>query len=257
LVNRVATLYKYDEDYQDHDDLITYNPKKDRRRSKKTLTGGALVPKPIQPITENQKLTFEQYYQDSNLLLHGVAGTGKTFISLYLALNEVIINREKSNVIIVRSVVPTRDMGFLPGNEKEKTKVYEQPYQAICTELFGRSDSYEILKAKKTIKFISTSFIRGITLNNSIVIVDECQNMTFHELDSVITRIGENSKIVFCGDFKQTDLIKSDDKNGVKTFMSLLDKLSSFRHVEFKEEDIVRSGLVKEYIIAKDKMGLT
>lgn len=242
--------YNEEDNYGQH-----CTPRKEKKKGPQT-SNGALHPYPITPKTANQSKTFDMYHKGNNMLLHGVAGTGKTFISLYLALNEVLVEREKKQIVIVRSVVPTRDMGFLPGNQKEKTKVYEQPYQAICTELFGRGDSYELLKAKNTIQFISTSFIRGVTLNDSIVIVDECQNMTFHELDSVITRLGENSRVVFCGDFRQSDLGKYEDRNGVKDFMKVLDKISSFRHVEFREEDIVRSGLVKDYIIAKDSLGI-
>ena len=158
--------------------------------------------KKIEPLTENQKISFEQYHNGKNLMLHGIAGTGKSFISVYLALNEIMNeNKNYNKIIIVRSVVPTRDMGFLPGNSKEKTKVYEAPYYAICGELFGRGDAYEILKQKGLVDFISTSFIRGITLNNCIIIVDEIANMTLHELDSIITRVGKNCKIIFSGDF--------------------------------------------------------
>lgn len=210
----------------------------------------------IEPLTDNQRIIFESYEQGKNVLLHGLAGTGKTFISLYLALNEVISkNSTYKKVIIIRSIVPTRDIGFLPGNNKEKTKVYEGPYYAICNELFDRGDSYEILKTKGVIDFMSTSFIRGITINDAIVIADEINNMTFHELDSVITRIGNNCKLLLCGDFRQSDLPKQSEKQGLTSFMHILSKMGSFDYVEFNEEDIVRSGLVKEYIIAKDKLG--
>jgi phosphate starvation-inducible protein PhoH len=210
----------------------------------------------VTPLTENQRLTFESYNNDKNILLHGLAGTGKTFISMYLALNEILSkNSVYKKLIIIRSIVPTRDIGFLPGNTKEKTKVYEGPYYAICTELFGRGDSYEILKTKGVIDFMSTSFIRGMTLTDSIVIVDEINNLTFHELDTVITRLGNNCKLLLCGDFRQSDLTKQSDRKGLTSFMSILSRMDSFDYVEFSEEDIVRSGLVKEYIIAKDKLG--
>lgn len=210
----------------------------------------------VTPLTENQKTTFASYNKDKNILLHGLAGTGKTFISMYLALNEILSKGSPYNkLIIVRSIVPTRDIGFLPGNTKEKTKVYEGPYYAICTELFGRGDSYELLKTKGIIDFMSTSFIRGMTLNDSIIIVDEINNMTFHELDSVITRIGRNCKLLMCGDFRQSDLTKQSERQGLSSFMSILTRMGSFDYVEFSEDDIVRSGLVKEYILAKDKLG--
>lgn len=212
--------------------------------------------KHFEPLTENQAKTFKAYNKNKNVLLHGLAGTGKTFISLYLALKEVLSkNSPYKKVVIIRSVVPTRDMGFLPGNTKEKTKAYEGPYYAICAELFGRSDSYEILKTKGVVEFISTSFIRGLTISNAIIIVDEINNMTFHELDSVITRMGHNCKLMMCGDFRQSDLPKQAEREGLIQFMKILGRMGCFEYVEFTEDDIVRSGLVKEYIIAKDRLG--
>ena len=212
----------------------------------------------IDPLTANQSKAFDSFDDGKNLLLHGIAGTGKTFISMYLALNEVMNPLSGYNkVIIVRSVVPTRDMGFLPGNHKDKAKVYEAPYYIIANELFGRGDAYEILKQKTLVEFISTSFIRGTTLNDAIVVVDEIGNMTLHELDSVITRIGKNCRVVFSGDFKQSDLTREQEKNGLKDFIRILDRMKSFDYIEFDENDIVRSGLVKEYIIAKDRLKIT
>lgn len=214
--------------------------------------------KHISPLTENQKLSFQAYEQGKNLMLHGIAGTGKTFISLYLALKQVLDEGNNyKKVVIVRSVVPTRDMGFLPGNSKEKAKVYEAPYYAICAELFERGDSYEYLKQKGIVEFISTSFIRGLTLNDCIIIVDEMSNCTLHELDSVITRIGRNCKIIFCGDFRQSDFIKDNEKHGLHDFMQIVRKMKSFTFVDFQENDIVRSSLVRDYIIQKDRLGIT
>lgn len=207
----------------------------------------------IEPRTENQAKVFDAFDDKNNILLHGVAGTGKTFISLYLALDDVFNGDDmKRSVTVVRSVVPTRDMGFLPGKESEKTAVYEQPYQAICKELTGRGDGYEVLKQRGVIKFTTTSYLRGLTLDNTIIVVDECQNMTFHELDSIITRVGENTRIIFCGDFRQTDLNKPYDQSGIKEFMNILGRMNGVNSVEFDYGDIVRSGLVKEYIMAKD-----
>jgi len=213
--------------------------------------------KNFDPLTQNQKITFDSFNQGKNLLLHGIAGTGKSFISLYLSLKQILAgNSPYMKVIIVRSVVPTRDMGFLPGNTKEKAKVYEAPYQAICTELFGRSDAYEYLKSKGVIEFISTSFIRGVTLNDCIIVVDEIANCTLHELDSVITRVGKNCKIVMCGDFRQSDFIREHEKNGLFDFMKIIQRMKSFTFVDFNENDIVRSAMVKEYIIAKTRLGI-
>jgi len=213
--------------------------------------------KEIIPKTDNQSKAFEYFDSGKHLLLHGTAGTGKSFISLYLALEAVLSSSiAQKKVVIVRSVVPTRDMGFLPGNAKEKSKVYEAPYYAICNELFGRGDAYDILKSKNTVEFITTSFIRGTTFNNAFIVVDEVNNMSGHELDSIITRVGKDCRIIFCGDMRQSDLTKDQERSGLKDFIRVLNKMTSFAHVEFTAEDIVRSSIVKQYIIARDSLGI-
>jgi len=206
----------------------------------------------IKPLTDNQRGFFEGYDNSQIMLLHGVAGTGKTYIALYHALEEVLDKSSSYNkVVIVRSAVPSRDIGHLPGDEKEKTEVYTEPYIEICADLFERPDAYQRLTEQKSLQFLITSFVRGITLNNSIIIVDECQNMTDMELNSIITRIGDRSKVIFCGDFRQTDLYKKTDMSGLKKFMTIADMMPSFRTFEFGVDDIVRSEIVKEYIIAR------
>lgn len=214
--------------------------------------------KPIIPKTFAQEQTFQAYDAGDHLLLHGMAGTGKTFISFYLALDEIFGDPETryNDITVIRSVVPTRDIGFLPGKEEEKIGVYEEPYKAISNELFGRGDAYDILKQKGLINFMCTSFVRGLTLNDTIVIVDEVNNMTFHELDSLITRLGENCRLILCGDFRQSDLHKHSERAGLINFMKIIDHLSGFEHIEFTQNDIVRSRLVKEYIIARENLGL-
>ena len=210
----------------------------------------------INPLTKAQSLTFEAF-QDSHLLLHGMAGTGKTFISLYLAIDEVMQQDSPyKKIYLIRSTVPTRDQGFLPGSVKEKMKVYEEPYYGICSELFGRGDAYEILKQKNLIEFMSTSFVRGTTFNDAIVILDEFSNATFHELCSIITRVGRSTKIIFCGDVRQSDLINSNDRNGALNFMKILNEMPSINSVQFDIEDIVRSGLVKEFLITQERLKL-
>ena len=184
-------------------------------------------------------------------MLHGAAGTGKTFVSVYKALEQVMNHSSVyDKVVIVRSVVPSREIGHLPGDEKEKTDVYLAPYKAICKELFDTDQAYERLVEQKNIEFLITSFVRGITIDKAIIIVDECQNMNFQELSSVITRVGEGSRIMFCGDFKQTDLNKKHDQSGLKDFVQIINRMPSFRNIEFDVEDIVRSNLVKEFIVA-------
>ena len=155
-------------------------------------------------------------------------------------------------LVIIRSAVPTRDIGFLPGTEKEKASVYEEPYKDIANDLFGRGDAYEILKQKNLVEFMTTSFIRGITLKHAVILIDECQNMSFHELDSIITRIGQGCRVIFCGDFRQADL----KQNGMQDFMKILKRMGDFDFIEFEVEDIVRSEFVKNYIIAKNELNL-
>ena len=214
-------------------------------------------PKRISPLTENQKRTFESYDQDKHLVLHGVAGTGKSFISLYLAYDELLAKKSQyDKIVILRSVVPSRDIGFLPGSIQEKIEVYEEPYKIITDQLFGRGDAYGILKRKGQLEFLTTSFLRGTTLNNCIVIVDEFQNCNFAELDTIITRIGTNSKVIFCGDYRQSDLDKMREREGMQQFLSILERMREFDFVEFTARDIVRSGLCKQYILAKIDAGL-
>ena len=206
----------------------------------------------IEPKTEKQQICFEQFSRNKNFCLHGMAGTGKTFIAMYLSLNEILSKSSKARrIIIIRSVVPTRDIGFLPGSIDEKTNVYELPYTNICGELFFDKNSYDDLKMAGKIEFATTSFVRGLTFENAIIIVDECQNMTFHELDSIITRAGNNCRLFFCGDFNQSDLGR---KSGIVEFMDILYKMKSFCMIEFDQDDIVRSGLVREYILAKNDL---
>ena len=214
----------------------------------KTLAGSGLSLAEIEPLTKNQLIAFES---DKNLLLHGIAGTGKTFISCYLAFDDMV-KGVYNNLVIIRSAVPTRDIGFLPGSEKEKASVYEEPYKEIALELFQRGDAYEILKTKGLVHFMTTSFVRGITLKETVIIIDECQNMTFHELDSIITRVGTNCRVIFCGDFRQSDL----KSNGLESFMEILKNMGSFDFIDFEIKDIVRSEFVKDYIIAKTELGL-
>jgi phosphate starvation-inducible protein PhoH len=214
----------------------------------KTLAGANLDLQQIDPLTQNQLKAFES---EKNLVLHGVAGTGKTFISCYLAFDDMI-KQEYQKLVIIRSAVSTRDIGFLPGNEKEKAHVYEEPYKDICIELFQRGDAYEILKTKGLVHFMTTSFVRGVTLRNATILIDECQNMTFHELDSIITRVGQGCRVIFCGDFRQSDL----RTNGLKDFIRILKAMDSFDLVDFEIQDIVRSNFVKSYITAKTELGL-
>lgn len=209
----------------------------------------------IEPLTENQRASFEAYMSGKNLLLHGCAASGKTFCGLYLALRDILSGDSKAEkVIIVRSIVPTRDVGFLPGTLAEKMAVYEMPYKAIVNELFCRGDAYDTLKSKGLIEFMSTSFIRGITISNAIIVVDECQNQNFGELQSVITRVGKNCRVIFSGDVEQQDTMKPNEIDGIDDFMDILEIMPSFACVEFTSKDILRSQFVKEYFEAKEKL---
>ena len=217
----------------------------------------------ITPITDNQKVVFSTWKKGLNQFLFGAAGTGKTFISLYLALQEIMdLKKPADKVILVRSLIPTREIGFLPGDEEDKAALYQVPYRNMVQFMFEMPNEqafnglYDKLKAQGSLYFLSTSFLRGLTFDNSIIIVDECQNLNFHELDTIITRVGQDSKIVFCGDFGQTDLVRNNEKNGLHDFMRILEEMKEFNCTEFTIGDIVRSGFVRSYLINKTKMGI-
>ena len=217
----------------------------------------------IKPITDNQKVVFSSWKKSQNQFLFGAAGTGKTFISLYLALQDVMdLKHPAEKVILVRSLIPTREIGFLPGDEEDKAALYQVPYQNMIQFMFEMPNEqsfnnlYDKLKSQGSLYFLSTSFLRGLTFDNAIIIVDECQNMNFHELDTIITRVGQESKIIFCGDFAQSDLQRTNEKNGLHDFMTILEEMKEFNCTEFTIGDIVRSGFVRSYLINKTRMGI-
>ena len=230
-------------------------------RRKKPINSDFLVD--INPLTDSQESLFNDYENGKNIFAYGAAGTGKTFIVLYNAIKDVLDENSPYNKIyIVRSLVSTREIGFLPGDHEDKSALYQIPYKNMVKYMFEMpSDAdfemlYGNLKQQETISFWSTSFIRGTTLDDAIIIVDECQNLNFHELDSIITRVGENTKIHFCGDATQTDLTKTYERNGILDFMKILRQMPSFSTIEFGVDDIVRSGLCKEYLTTKLALGM-
>ena len=217
----------------------------------------------IEPVTDNQKVVFDSYKKGKNQFLYGCAGTGKTFITLYLAMQEVLRNDTPyDRVVMVRSLIPTREIGFLPGDEEDKAALYQVPYSNMVQFMFKQPNEqafsmlYDRIKSQGSFYFLSTSFLRGLTFDNSIIIVDECQNLNFHELDTIVTRVGQDSKIMFCGDFMQTDLSKINERNGLHDFLRILEEMEEFNCLEFNIGDIVRSGFVRNYLIQKTKLGM-
>ena len=217
----------------------------------------------IKPVTDSQKVVFDSWKQGLNQFLFGCAGTGKTFVSLDLALSEVLKNETPyDKVVMVRSLIPTREIGFLPGDEEDKAALYQVPYSNMMQFMFEQPNEqafetlYNRIKSQGSFYFLSTSFLRGLTFDNTIIIVDECQNLNFHELDTIITRVGQDSKIFFCGDFSQSDLTKMHERNGLMDFLQILQEMEEFNCVEFNIGDIVRSGFVRNYLIQKTKLGM-
>ena len=257
----MSTKKRRNTNSQHRDSTVGVGMSAKQRRRKRPINNGMMVD--IEPITENQKVFFDHYAKGKNIFGYGCAGTGKTFISLYLALRDVLDEMTPyDKVYIVRSLVSTREIGFLPGDHEDKSSLYQIPYKNMVKYMFEMpSDNdfemlYGNLKAQETISFWSTSFIRGTTFDRAIIIVDEFQNLNFHELDSIMTRVGENTKIMFCGDATQSDLIKQNERNGIVDFMRVLRLMASVDIIEFGVEDIVRSGLVKEFILAKMELNL-
>ena len=231
------------------------------KKKNKEINNNNLVT--TKPLTDNQKLVFSTWKAGRNQFLFGAAGTGKTYISLYLALKDVFnLKKPYDKVVLVRSLMPTREIGFLPGDEEDKAALYQVPYQNMVQFMFEMSNEqqfntlYDRLKGQGSLFFLSTSFLRGLTFDNSIIIVDECQNLNFHELDTIITRVGQDSKIIFCGDFDQTDLTKQNERNGLHDFLRILEEMEEFNCLEFTLGDIVRSGFVRSYLINKIKLGI-
>ena len=229
--------------------------------SKKREIGFSNLTK-IKPVTDNQELVFESWKKNKNQFLFGCAGTGKTFISLYLALQDVLNNEKpQDKVVVVRSLIPTREIGFLPGDEEDKSNLYQTPYKNMVRYMFNMPDEgafkvlYENLRNQGSIDFWSTSFLRGITLDRAIIIVDEFSNLNFHELDSIVTRVGQDSRIIFSGDYMQSDLVKQQERSGVLDFMKITQSMDAFSCTEFDISDIVRSGFIREYLITKINMG--
>lgn len=214
--------------------------------------------KNIQPLTDNQKRVFEEYDDGKNLVLSGSAGSGKSFLAMYLALRDLIKahNSEYNKIIIIRSAVPSRDIGFVPGTLEEKSKIYQDPYKQIVNELSGRGDSWHFLINKEIIEFQTTSFLRGLTFSNCIIIFDEFQSATFHEIDTVLTRIGENCRFFLCGDFTQNDLSIKKEKSGFQDALKILNEIPDVANIRFTIDDVVRSGFVQQYLIQKELLGL-
>lgn len=228
---------------------------KKRRKPPLTATVRDAHLEPFEPFTANQKKAQDAWNNGKNLILSGCPGTGKTFLAFHFALGQVLPKHsEYEKVVVIRSIVPTRDIGFLPGDEAEKKEAYTSPYKTIAAEVTATTPAWNMLTTAKTIQFESTSFIRGLTLDNCIIIVDEMQNLNFHELDSVITRVGVNCRIIFCGDYRQSDFRNNNEKDGILQFMEIVDHMESFEVVRFGWEDIVRSDFVRDYIMTKEML---
>lgn len=211
----------------------------------------------VNPLNKTQSKVFDSFDEGNHLVLSGSAGTGKSFLALYLSLKELMTkNSHYKKIIIIRSAVPTRDLGFVPGTLEEKSKIYQDPYKNIVNQLMGRGDSWYLLLSKEIVEFQTTSFLRGLTFTDSILIFDEFQSATFHEIDTVLTRVGENCRFIFCGDFNQNDLSIKREKSGFQEIMQILNRINTVEEIKFTIDDVVRSGFVRSYLMEKEKLGL-
>lgn len=228
-----------------------------KKSRKRTNSAYNVQLKQVNPLTKNQQLVFDAF-DDNHLILSGHAGTGKTFLALYLALRSVLGRKNSpfKKILIVRSIVQTRDIGFLPGNLTEKMKPSEMPFRDIVNNLCQRGDGWDLLSGHDAIEFVSTSFLRGLTIDDTIIIIDEAQCCNFHEIETVLTRVGHNTKLIICGDVRQSDLKLERERAGFLQFITLFERLQGVEKIEFTQQDIVRSGLVKEYLILRDKTPL-
>jgi len=232
----------------------TQKPKRERE-----VNSSNLQLKHVAPVTDNQRLMFDYYEEGGLITAHGFPGTGKTFLSMYLALRDVFDKRTPyKKLVIIRSAQPSKQIGFLKGSDREKIAVYETAYKAHCTKLFGRGDAYEVLVNKGYLEFQSTSFLRGTEIEDSIVLIDEVQNLSYQEAKTAITRISGESRLIIAGDTKQDDLTSErfNETSGVSTLMEVLNRMPSAKFIQFSLDDIVRHGLIREYILAEHQLGL-
>lgn len=260
-MSRLKRNFKKMEEFES--DIIEFPRNGKRKGSKggntsKLNNPNNLYLKDVYPLTENQNLAFKFWDEGKHLNLSGIFGVGKTYIALYLALKTILENTSKQNhlMIIRSSITCGREIGHLPGTLQEKISQYEAPYIGSINSLFGRADAYELCKRSNLISFINTNYLRGQTFENCIIYVDEMQNLTDHEILSAITRCGKNTRVITSGDILQADLVKDSDKNGYKNFIRTTKLMDSFEVVEFGIDDIVRSDFIKEYILARHKLGL-
>lgn len=213
--------------------------------------------KSIKPLTEPQRQMIESYFMGNHILAEGSAGSGKSYIALWLALNTILsTDTPQDRIIILRSAVASRNVGFLPGTIEEKMEPFELPYKDIVADLTGRYTCYDEMKKAGRITFMPTSYLRGMTWDNAIVILDELQSCNLHELNSVITRCGKNTRFIAIGDNIQNDLIYNKyDQSGLPTFMRIVERMEEFDIIKFTRNDVVRSGLVRAWIAAyEDEM---
>ena len=207
--------------------------------------------KPITARTENQQLLVKAFENNDLVFATGPAGSGKTFVAIALAV-KALKNKEVRKIILSRPAVEAGEkLGFLPGEMKDKLEPYLQPLDDAGEDMIPAAKLKEYME-NNVIQIAPLAFMRGRTLNDAVIILDEAQNTTTHQIKMFLTRLGMNAKMIVTGDVTQIDLPPSTT-SGLIQAMQILKGVNGIGKIEFTKKDIVRHKLVQRIVEAYDK----